>query len=59
MSRPDNPHVGLFNQWWDAYHQALFQAAVTGCRYRVWFEPNNRWWHANELTSRHREGRRG
>lgn len=57
--RRDSPHGGWFNRWWDAYHQALFYADLTGRRYRVWFEPNNRWWNITELVSRHREVGRG
>ena len=52
--RLDNPRVGLFNRWYDAYHEAAFRADITGRRYRVWFEPNNRWWNVTELTARHR-----
>lgn len=51
--RPDVPHVGLFNRWQDAYQQALFQASITGRRYRVRFEPNNRWWQITEQWERH------
>jgi hypothetical protein len=50
MNRPDHPRVGLFNRWHDAYHEALFRAAVTRRRYRVWFEPNNRWWNITETV---------
>lgn len=53
--RQDAPRSGLFNRWWDAYHEAMFRADITGRRYRVWFEPNNRWWNITELITRHRE----
>jgi hypothetical protein len=48
----DAPRSGLFNHWHDAYHQAAFRADITGRRYRVWFEPNNRWWNITELTEK-------
>lgn len=47
-NRPDSPKAGLFNRWQDAYHEALFRAAITGRRYRVRYEPNNRWWQITE-----------
>jgi len=50
--RPDGH--SWFNLWFDAYHQALFRADLTGRRYRVWFEPNNRWWNIAELSEWHR-----
>lgn len=50
--RPDAPKAGLFNRWFDAYHEAAFRADITRRRYRVWFEPNNRWWNITELTAR-------
>ncbi len=52
--RQDAPHVGLFNHWRDAYNEAAFRADITGRRYRVRFEPNNRWWQITELVTRHR-----
>ncbi len=50
--RPDG--YSWFKRWYDAYHQAAFRADVTGRRYRVWFEPNNKWWNITELVTRHR-----
>lgn len=29
IDRPDAPRSGLFNRWHDAYHEALFRAALT------------------------------
>ncbi len=58
IDRPDAPRSGLFNRWHDAYHEALFRAALTRRRYRVWFEPNNRWWNITELTTRTPEAAR-
>lgn len=54
VTRADNPRAGVFNRWFDAYHEAAFRADITGRRYRVWFEPNNRWWNITELVARHR-----
>jgi hypothetical protein len=54
VERPDAPHAGLFNRWYDAYHEALFHADLTDHRYRVWFEPNNRWWNTTELMEKFR-----
>lgn len=53
MTRPDNPRTGSFNHWHDAYHEALFRADLTGYRYRVSFEPDNRWWEIRALPVRH------
>lgn len=57
MSRPhpdrlDVPNVGLFNRYEDAQGQARFRADLTGRRYRVRFERNNRWWQITETTER-------
>lgn len=49
MSRDDVPRQGMFNRWADAYDEALFRADLTGRRYRVRFEPANRWWQITEL----------
>lgn len=46
--RQDAPNVGLFNNWLDATAEAHRLAALTGRRYRVTFEPNNRWWQIHE-----------
>jgi hypothetical protein len=43
-ARPDVPRVGLFNRFDDAVAEASFRASLTRRRYRVRFEPNNRWW---------------
>lgn len=40
--------VGLFRRWRDAYDEARFRADITRRRYRVRWEPNNRWWHIAE-----------
>ena len=48
-------HPSWFREWWDAYHEALFRAWVTGYRYRVRFDPANRWWNLTESTVRWRE----
>ncbi|BCP02485.1 hypothetical protein MINTM018_52540 (plasmid) [Mycobacterium intracellulare] len=47
-ARPDAPRSGLFNCWHDAYCEARFRADITRRRYRVWLEPNNRWWNVTE-----------
>jgi hypothetical protein len=52
-TRPDGRF--WFKRWYDAYHQAAFFADLTGLRYRVWYDPNNRWWNITELIVRHRE----
>jgi len=54
MSRYLPARLGMFRAWRDAYNEALFRADITGRRYRVWFEPNNRWWNVTELIGRHR-----
>jgi hypothetical protein len=43
-----------FRHWTDAYPEAVFRAHITGRRYRVWYDPANRWWNVTELTQRHR-----
>lgn len=43
-----------FKHWYDAYHQATFRADVTGHRYRVHYDRENRWWNITELTKLHR-----
>lgn len=48
----DAARVGLFRTWRDAFDQAAFRADITRRRYRVWLEPNNRWWNNAELTAR-------
>ncbi len=50
--RPDIPRSGLFNHWRDAYDEARFRADITRRRYRVWWEPNNRWWNITETHQR-------
>lgn len=52
--RQDNPRVGLFNRWADALAEATFRAALHGYRYRVTFEPNNRWWQITEAWPNNR-----
>lgn len=49
--RPDG-HAS-FSRWSDAYNQAAFRADLTGRRYRVHYDPANRWWNITELTTRH------
>lgn len=39
-----------FKHWYDAYHQATLRADVTGHRYRVHYDRENRWWNITELT---------
>jgi len=54
MSDDDRPDGRTwFKRWHDAYHQAALFADITGRRYRVWFDPANRWWNITELTKRH------
>lgn len=53
-TREDKPRIGLFNKWPDAYYEALFRADITGYRYRVRYEPNNKWWCITEQVKRHR-----
>ncbi len=48
--RPDHPNVGCFNRYEDAQEQARFRADITGLRYRVHFERENRWWQIVETT---------
>lgn len=50
--RPDAPSVGLFNHWPDAVAEASRRAALVGRRYRVRYEPNNRWWQITETIHR-------
>lgn len=47
--------AGLFRRWRDALHEAQFRADITRRRYRVWWEPNNRWWNITETHQRHRQ----
>jgi hypothetical protein len=49
--RPDRPRVGLFNRHPDAVAEASFRAAITRMRYRVFYDPRNRWWNVTESTS--------
>lgn len=54
-TRPDVPGAGLFNRHQDAVAEASFRAAITQHRYRVRWEPNNRWWQitaGSKLTAR-------
>lgn len=51
-TRPDVPHVGLFNRYHDAQEQARFRADITGYRYRVHYDRANRWWNITETTRR-------
>jgi hypothetical protein len=44
--------VGWFRCWRDARDEANFRAGITRYRYRVRFEPNNRWWEITETTTR-------
>ena len=46
--RIDVPRVGLFNRWEDALAEANRRAVLTGYRWLVRFEPNNRWWQITE-----------
>ena len=40
--------VGWYRNWRDAFDEAQLRAWATRRRYRVWFEPNNRWWNLTE-----------
>lgn len=42
--RPDVPHVGLYNRFEDAIGAASRNASLTRWKYKVRWEPNNRWW---------------
>ena len=59
--RKDGP--SWFKQWRDAYEQARFRADIVGVRYRVTYEPENRWWQLTEthtpLPGRERIARNG
>lgn len=54
--RQDNPRVGLFNHWSDALAEATFRAALYDRRWRVRFEPNNRWWQITEAWPNSKRG---
>lgn len=56
--RPDNPHGGWFNHHSDAVHEAHFRAALVRRRYRVYYDPANRWWNirdTQQLLEGHRD----
>lgn len=50
MTRPDGPN--WFNEFSDAIGQADRRAALTRYRYRVRYDPANRWWNITETTQR-------
>lgn len=47
-ARPDDPRGGWFKRHHDAVHQAHFRAALVRRRYRVHYDPANRWWNITE-----------
>ena len=56
--RPDVPHVGLYNRFEDAIGAASRNAALTRWKYKVRWEPNNRWWHVTMGAPMKREAQR-
>lgn len=40
-----------FRQFMDAVNEAHRRADLTGRRYRVWYDPANRWWNGSEQTA--------
>jgi hypothetical protein len=40
--------VSWFREFSHAVHEAHFRAAITGSRYRVSYDPANRWWGLRE-----------